>query len=88
MSTGMLMKRMRAAAAEQQYECLIEACAVSHLERIGAADVILLGPQVRYELDHVRELFPDTPAAIININDYGRLDGAKVLKEAARLMKK
>jgi PTS system cellobiose-specific IIB component len=79
---------MRAAAAEKRYECIIEACAVSHMEKIsGAADVILLGPQVKYELENVREAFPDIPAGIININDYGRLDGAKVLEDAVRLMK-
>ena len=45
MSTGMLMNKMRAAAAKQGYDCSIEAYAVSQAKTKAAdADVVLVGP--------------------------------------------
>ncbi|MBE6116490.1 MAG: PTS sugar transporter subunit IIB [Erysipelotrichaceae bacterium] len=87
MSTGMLMNKMRAAAEKQGYECSIEAYAVSAARTKAAdADVILVGPQVRYELDNVKNMFPDKPVAVINMVDYGRLNGEGVLNNAKKLM--
>ncbi len=87
MSTGMLMNKMRAAAAKQGYECTIEAYAVSAARTQAAdADVILVGPQVRYEFDNVKGMFPDKPVEVINMADYGRLNGESVLNRAKKLI--
>ncbi len=87
MSTGMLMNKMRAAAAKQGYQCSIEAYAVSQARTKAAdADVILVGPQVRYELDNVKEMLPGKPVEVINMADYGRLNGEGVLNRAKKLM--
>ena len=83
MSTGMLMNKMRAAAKASGYECTISASSVSQAK---TADCILIGPQVRYELDNVRKQCPDLPVDVIDMVAYGRLDGAKVLAAAQKLM--
>ena len=59
---------------------------VGQIEKYGeAADDILLGPQVRYELKNVKKMFLDKPVEIINMQDYGTMNGAKVLDTALKL---
>lgn len=87
MSTGMLMNKMKEAAKKTGYECTIEAYAVSQAKtKADDADVILVGPQVRYELENVKKMFPDKPVEVINMADYGRLNGAGVLSTAKKLI--
>ena len=58
MSTRLLVNRMKEAAETKEIEFQIEAHPVGQIEKYGeAADVILLGPQVRYELKNVKKCF-------------------------------
>lgn len=87
MSTGMLMNKMRSAAKASSYECTISATSVSQAKSAAEiADCILIGPQVRYELENVRKQCPNLPVEVIDMVAYGRLDGAKVLAAARKLM--
>ena len=47
--------------------------------------IILLGPQVRYELKNVKGKYSGKPVEIINMQDYGMMNGAKVLDFALEL---
>lgn len=86
MSTSLLVNRMKEAAETKEIEFQIEAHLVGQIEKYGeAADVILLGPQVRYELKNVKKMFLDKPVEIINMQDYGTMNGAKVLDTALKL---
>lgn len=86
MSTSLLVNRMKEAAETKEIEFQIEAHPVGQIEKYGeAADVILLGSQVRYELKNVKKMFLDKPAEIINMQDYGTMNGAKVLDTALKL---
>ena len=59
---------------------------VGSIDQYGdSADVILLGPQVRYELKNVKAKYPGKPVEIINMQDYGMMNGAKVLDFALEL---
>lgn len=87
MSTGMLMNKMRDSAKKIGYECTIHAYAVTQAKKVAeSADCILIGPQVRYELDSVKEQCPNLPVEVIDMVAYGRLDGAKVLAMAKNMM--
>ena len=87
MSTGMLMNKMRECAAKTGYECTINAYPISQAESVASdADCVLIGPQVRYELDGVQKRLPGIPAAVIEMTDYGRLRGDKVLAMAQKLI--
>ena len=86
MSTSLLVNRMKEAAETKEIEFQIEAHPVGQIEKYGeAADDILLGPQVRYELKNVKKMFLDKPVEIINMQDYGTMNGAKVLYTALKL---
>lgn len=86
MSTSLLVNRMKEAAETKGIEFQIEAHPVGQIEKYGeAADVILLGPQVRYELKNVKKMFLDKPVEIINMQDYGTMNGVKVLDTALKL---
>ena len=87
MSTSMLVEKMRAAAAADAFDCEIAAYAISEVEsKAKDADVILLGPQVRFELKKVQKLFPDKPVEAIAPQDYGMLKGGNVIARAKSLM--
>ncbi len=80
MSTSLLVKKMREAATAEGYECEIHAYALANLVEKGpGADIILLGPQVRYQLDAVKKQFPDKPVDTINMADYGMMNGKNVI---------
>ena len=86
MSTSLLVNRMKETAETKEIEFQIEAHPVGQIEKYGeAADVILLGPQVRYELKNVKKMFLDKPVEIINMQDYGTMNGAKVLDTDLKL---
>lgn len=86
MSTSLLVNRMNDAAKAKGIELNIEAHPVGSIDQFGdQADVILLGPQVRYELKNVKKKYPDKPVEIINMQDYGMMNGEKVLEFALKL---
>ena len=55
---------------------------------IKEADVVLIGPQVKYLFPAVEFLANsyNIPVAIIDQRDYGMCDGLKVLKQAEQLV--
>lgn len=85
MSTSLLMNRMEA-YAEEGVE--IYAYPIEDLEKkLNHADVVLVGPQIRYKFDKIKRMCEqrDIPAALINLSDYGKMDGANVMKQAVEL---
>ena len=85
MSTSMLVKAMQKAADAENFECEIAAYPTSEAKD-KAADVILLGPQVRFQKNKIAELLPGIPVEAIDMRMYGRMDGAGVLKFAREKM--
>ncbi|MCD9497278.1 PTS sugar transporter subunit IIB [Photobacterium carnosum] len=89
MSTSMLVKKMQQAADEQALETMINAISISDIEEyLPEYDVVLLGPQVKYELARITELTAplNKPVAVINMMDYGTMRGDKVLETALTLI--
>lgn len=88
MSTSILVRNMQKAAQELGVDCSIEAKSLTQAKKeLDDADVILLGPQIGYELKTVKELAGKTPSQVIDMKDYGAMDGKKVLRTAYKLMK-
>lgn len=90
MSTSLLVSKMEGAAKEQGINCKIWAEGVDAIKNhVGEADVILLGPQVRYLLPQVKKLGEENniPVDIINPVHYGTVNGSEVLKTALALAK-
>ena len=87
MSTSMLVKKMQQNAAERGIDILIEAKSITEAKKnIHEADVILIGPQIRYELPAVKEIAGDIPVDAIDMRDYGMMNGSKVLDQALSLI--
>lgn len=84
MSTSLLVTKMQQAAQEQGVDADIFATAASDAPNKLAEknpDVLMLGPQVRYlENDFKNKV--DIPVEVINMQDYGMMNGANVLKES------
>ena len=82
MSTSLLVTKMKEAAQTMNYECDIVAYPISEAEKYGAdADIILLGPQVRFELKNVQAKLPNKIVEAIDMRAYGLMDGAAVMKQ-------
>jgi len=87
MSTGLLVKKMRDEAARLGKEYNINAYGLAESDSYGPqADVILLGPQVRYALPKIKESYPNKPVETIDMRTYGMMDGKTVLATAMKLM--
>ena len=68
------------AATDMNYDCKVAAYSVSEATTYGPdADIILLGPQIRFNLNKVRGLLPGKIVEVIDMRAYGMLDGKSVI---------
>lgn len=87
MSTSLLVSRMQAAAAEDNYVCDIHAYPIADAPvYIPDADIVLLGPQVRYMLGKFRGEYPGKRIESIDMRMYGMIDGKGVLDFARKML--
>ncbi len=90
MSTSMLVKRMQEHAAASGIAVNINALAISEAkEKIkkNAVDVVLLGPQVRFQKSEIEEVaHGKMPVAVIDMKYYGQMDVPAVLDSALTLL--
>lgn len=87
MSTSLMVSKMQASAAERGIEATIWAVPEAEAQaNADKADVILLGPQVRFLLDKIKAVAGDTPVEVIDMMAYGMMDGAKVLDQGLKLI--
>lgn len=88
MSTSLLVREMRTAAVKKQIEVKIEAYSVEVLEKIkDEADVILIGPQIRYIYSKITSTVNGAcPVDIISMRDFGMINGNNVLEQALALI--
>lgn len=83
MSTSLLVKKMQANAEERGIDVKIWSCSEIDMEaNIPQADIVLLGPQVRFMYNRIKCNATDQSVMIINTMLYGTMDGAGVLNQA------
>ncbi|MCF0114033.1 MAG: PTS sugar transporter subunit IIB [Erysipelotrichaceae bacterium] len=86
MSTSLLVNKMKEYAASIGYEADIAAYPVAEAEQRGAdADVVLLGPQVKFSLKKVQGIVK-CPCEAIEMRAYGMMDGKAVVEFAKKLI--
>ncbi|CAM5401242.1 PTS sugar transporter subunit IIB [Niallia circulans] len=90
MSTSFLVEKMKQAAKDQSMEVNIWAVSDAELhENWEKADIILLGPQVGYLKSNTEKVVGNSiPVTVIDFVDYGRVNGAAVLKTALEMIEK
>ncbi|MDE7015328.1 MAG: PTS sugar transporter subunit IIB, partial [Kineothrix sp.] len=72
MSTSLLVKRMEKAAEETGYECKIAAYPAADASNvIPGADIVMLGPQVKYMLAKWKYDYPEKIIEAIDVRTYG-----------------
>ncbi|PKI05213.1 PTS sugar transporter subunit IIB [Staphylococcus xylosus] len=91
MSTSMLVQKMQKEAESQNLDRDIFAVSTSEADQKiddGTVDVLLLGPQVRFKKDEYNKKCSDKniPVDVIEMRDYGTMNGANVLQTAEQLM--
>lgn len=87
MSTSLLVNKMREAADAIGYEVAIAAHPIAEAEVYGKdSDIILLGPQVRFELDYIQGLLPDKLIKPIDMAAYGMMNGAAVIDQVKKAL--
>lgn len=90
MSTSLLVSKMEVYAKTKAIDCKIWAVGSAEVQKnMGEADVLLLGPQVRYLLSQLKKAGEEKgiPVDAINPMHYGLCNGEEVLKQAIRLIK-
>ncbi|PJI10217.1 MULTISPECIES: PTS sugar transporter subunit IIB [Clostridium] len=90
MSTSVLVAKMQIAAAQKSIDAKIEAFSVEVLEdKLDEADVILVGPQIRHMMPNIKKTVGDKcPVDVIDMRNYGMINGEGVLQQALDLIKK
>lgn len=89
MSTSLLVTKMEAAAKAEGISAKIWAVSANEVKNhFDHADVLLVGPQVRYLLPKLKKtgLEKGIPVDLINPVHYGLCNGAEVLKFARSLI--
>lgn len=82
-STTKVVEKMKSHAKELNVE--VDILAIGDAEKkecIPNADIILLGPQIRYSIEEVKALAGDIIVKVMNSQDYGLLRGDLILEDA------
>lgn len=78
-STAMMCKKIQAEAKTQGTDYDVEAFPYAKITEEGKkADVILLGPQIRYNLKKAQAMYPDKPVILLDMLTYGQMNGKAV----------
>lgn len=89
MSSSLLVCKMKLAAAKLGVQAEIQAVAEADCSNhADDADVLLLGPQVRFLFSKLKAAIAPKgiPVEVIDDFDYGTMNGEKVLRQALHLM--
>lgn len=87
-STSMLVEKMKEAAKAKGLEIIIDATAEGRIDKVvDDFDIIMLGPQMAHAEDGLKKKYgAKIPITVINMMDYGMMNGAKVLDQAFALL--
>ncbi len=87
MSTSMLAEKMREAAEAKGIEAKIWAVGEqAAADNVPQADVVLVGPQMRFKVAGFQKEYPGTPIDSIDTRNYGMMNGVAVIEQALALI--
>ena len=88
MSTTMLVNRMKESAAEKNIKAHIWSVEdANYPNEVEDADIILLGPQVRFLANKMKVLVGDkAPVELIEMSIYGSMNGEAALDKALTVL--
>jgi len=83
----MVANKIAEAAKKRGIDAVVNAYPMSQIgEVIGGADIILLGPQIRFKLGAFQKEYGDKGVPIITVEptDYGMLNGENILNSVLK----
>jgi cellobiose PTS system EIIB component len=84
MSSGILARKMQ---EEAKGEATVKAVGVGdYLDHLEGIDMILVGPQIRFQLKEIHEN-SNLPAVTINLAKYGLMDAKGILEDSIQFYK-
>ena len=87
MSTSLLVTKIEKEAEARGIEAHVWAVSDAQaINNVDQADVVLLGPQVRFLRKKVEGMCPGKPVDVIDMRSYGMMDGAAALDQALKLL--
>lgn len=87
-STSILLKKIQEEVQKEKLPYEIEAYAVCEAVQAGnSCDIILLTPQVRFNLEKIKQLFPNHTIALMSQTDFDQADGKAILTQIKDLAK-
>lgn len=88
MSSSILVKKIKEVASAGEEEIIVEAVANAGIkDEVGKWDVCLVGPQLSYVVDSIKQQL-HIPVGAIEPRSYALADGEAVLAFAKELIKK
>ncbi|MGT2949928.1 PTS sugar transporter subunit IIB [Streptococcus cuniculi] len=92
MSTSLVASKMQDVANQHQLPIEVKAFSDAKLASTVEEhhpDVILLGPQVKFKYEETKKKYEPQgiPVAVIDLEDYGNVNGERILKRAIKLLK-
>jgi PTS system cellobiose-specific IIB component len=83
MSSSIIAKKMQEAANKQSLDVEVSYFPEAKMNEKGSeADIILLSPQVKYLEKDVRAKYSNKPVYLIEMQDYGMLNGEAILTKS------
>ncbi|MBE6469811.1 MAG: hypothetical protein E7001_07710 [Coriobacteriaceae bacterium] len=81
-STHLFAEKIQAAIDEEGYGARVSAWSVAQAkENRTGAELLLLTPQVRFELELIRALYPETRVEVIDFNAFAHMDAGAVIEQ-------
>lgn len=80
-STSLVAKKMMAAYGERGVDDVtVDAYDFAMIDEVGEnVDVIVLGPQISWAYDQVKEDYPNKKVILLTLMEFGSMDGNKVI---------
>ncbi len=89
MSTSLMVNKMKQAAFEKGIKAEIWAVADAEaVNQVDKADILMLGPQVRFLQSKMKKIAKDKPVEVIDMKAYGSMNGSLVLEQAIAALNK
>lgn len=86
-STSLLVKKMEKVAQDSNIKLEVSAHGIGEIDRYSeGADLVLLGPQIRFKLAKIKADLSPIPVEVIDMKSYAIADGEAVLKQALKYL--
>lgn len=82
MSTSLLQTKLIDEAKSRAIDASVKAIPIADIDDlVSDADILLLGPQVRYLEKELKKKYNNIPVSVIKMTDYGTMNAKNILNK-------